>query len=30
MQMNNMTFYVKPWKKSYPINDENIKKVRKC
>ena len=26
MQMNNMTFYVKPWKRSYPINDENIKR----
>ena len=26
MQMNNMTFYVKHWKKSYPINDENIKR----
>ena len=26
MQMNNMTFYVKPWEKSYPINDENIRR----
>ena len=25
MQLNNMTFYVKPWKKDYPINDETIK-----
>ena len=26
MQMNNMTFYVKPWEKSDPINDENIRR----
>ena len=25
MKMQTMTFYVKPWSKSYPINEETIK-----
>ena len=25
MKMQNMTFYVKPWNKTYPINKETVK-----